>query len=273
VWPSIAAVTDLTGLSALRLTELLETGAITGEMRDGRWLLLLEPVLLYLEQSGLPPCGSDSRRRAAKRNIIRRIATRLRGTWCGIPEEVWPTALPPPTRGRSPVRQFRSLGSVRGAGSNLPPYPILVGGMRWSSPTGHSDGRHVTLTCPPAWSTIDTLATMAKQSVPSSARRRPRAIPIGGPTIGFLLVVLSVLVLVARLGQLDYSVAFSAGALFLAASITGISLYNLAAERWRRSRLTAGWPRWLNRFLRRFQGWLVPVAFAAGLVLGHVWWQ
>jgi hypothetical protein len=38
-------------------------------------------------------------------------------------------------------------------------------------------------------------------------------------------------------------------------------------------RLTGGWSRRLNRFLRRFQTLSVPTAFAVGLVLGHLLWQ
>lgn len=118
-----------------------------------------------------------------------------------------------------------------------------------------------------------TLGTMADQSVPLLAQRRSRAIPIGLVTCGYLVLLLGELVLLAAFGGLAYPVAFSAASLALAASLTGISAYNLAAERWHWPKLTAGWPRAINRFVRRFQGWLVPAGFAIGLLLGHLLWQ
>lgn len=118
-----------------------------------------------------------------------------------------------------------------------------------------------------------TLGIMAEQSVPLLAQRRPRAIPIGLLTCGFLVLLLGELVLLAVVGGLAYPVAFSAAALGLAASLLGIALYNLVAEHRRWPRLTAGWPRSMNRVVRRFQGWLGAAAFVVGLLLGHLLWQ
>src|SRR5690348_10653660 len=114
---------------------------------------------------------------------------------------------------------------------------------------------------------------MAEQSVSLLMRRRPRAVRIGLLTCGFLVLLLGELVLLAAVGGLDYAVAFSAAALGLAASLLGIALYNLLAERRRWPRLTAGWPRRLGRFFRQFQGLLVASAFTVGLLLGHLLWH
>ena len=114
---------------------------------------------------------------------------------------------------------------------------------------------------------------MAERSVPLLAPRRPRAIPIGLLTCAFLVLLLGELVLLAAVGGLAYPVAFSAAALGLAAALTGIALYNRVAEHWRFPRLTAGFPRAIHRAVRRVQPWLVPSAFAIGLVLGHLGWH
>ena len=96
---------------------------------------------------------------------------------------------------------------------------------------------------------------------------------IGLVTCGFLVILLGELVLLALVGGLAYAVAFSAAALGLAASLLGIALYNLVADRRRWPRLTAGWPRGISRLVRRFQGWLVPSALVVGLLLGHLEWH